>query len=525
MHLHYGDPAANAQFFTDATEYGLCSLMLSLGIDSGTQSTKTIVLDSETGEILASAQQAYGLIGGLPPGHLEQDPSVWVDAVDKTVRACLEQLGARKDEVAAIGVSGQQHGCVVLDDDDQPVRPAKLWCDTSTVEQCEQFAAEFGGAKGLIDLAGNPILPGYTAPKLLWLKENEPANFRRTKTVLLPHDYLNFWLTGEKKMEYGDASGTGWMNVRTRTWCEPILNFIDPSLNDKIPRPGSSRAPNGLLRDELRKAWGLKQSPVVSAGGGDNMMGAIGTGNITPGCVTASLGTSGTLYSYSATPVIDPQGEIAAFCDSTDAWLPLVCTMNVTVATEQARALFNWDHATMEEQIRRIPAGAEGLLFLPYLNGERTPNLPNGSGVFHGLSARTMTPAHMARAVMEGATMGLAYGLNRFRELGVEPTEIRLTGGGSKSAIWRQICADVFGVSTVCLASAEGAALGAAIQAAATARSAAGELGTLRELSSRIAAPDESTRAQPSGEAVALYAELLKRQTGLTRKLHAAGYL
>ncbi len=499
--------------------------MLSLGIDSGTQSTKTIVLDSETGEILASAQQGYGLIDGLPPGHLEQDPRVWVEAMEKTVRACLEQLGARKDEIAAIGVSGQQHGCVVLDGNDQPVRPAKLWCDTSTVKQCEQFAAEFGGAKGLIELTGNPILPGYTAPKLLWLKQNEPGNFRRTECVLLPHDYLNLWLTGEKKMEYGDASGTGWMNVRTRAWSQPILDFIDPTLADKIPRVGSSRVPNGLLREELRQAWGLRQSPVVSAGGGDNMMGAIGTGNITPGCVTASLGTSGTLYSYSATPVVDPQGEIAAFCDSTDAWLPLVCTMNVTVATEQARSLFHWDHVTMEEQIRSVSAGAAGLLFLPYLNGERTPNLPDGSGVFHGLNGRNMNPAHMARAVMEGATMGLAYGLNRFRELGVEPTEIRLTGGGSKSVVWRQICADVFGVPTVCLASAEGAALGAAIQAAATARSAAGELGTLRELAGRIAAPDESTRSLPNKDAGAVYSELLSRQTGLTRKLHSAGYL
>jgi len=501
--------------------------MLTLGIDSGTQSTKSIVLDTETGEILASAQHGYGLIDGLPPGHLEQDPRTWADAVDRTVRACLAQLEerGRERDIAAIGVSGQQHGCVVLDTDDQPVRPAKLWCDTSTVEQCAQFAAEFGGAKGLIELAGNPILPGYTAPKLLWLKQNEPAHFRRTECVLLPHDYLNFWLTGEKKMEYGDASGTGWLDVRKRVWCRPILDFIDPSLHEKIPKPGSSRVPNGLLREELREAWGLRHRPVVSAGGGDNMMGAIGTGNLSPGCVTASLGTSGTLYSYSPVPIVDPQGEIAAFCDSTDAWLPLVCTMNVTVATEQARSLFGWSHAAMEEQIRSAPAGAGGLLFLPYLNGERTPNLPAGSGVFHGLNPRNMTPAHMARAVMEGATMGLAYGLNRFRELGVEPTEIRLTGGGSKSAAWRQICADVFGVPTVCLASAEGAALGAAIQAAATARSAAGELGSLRELAGQLAAVDENTRAFPDAGAQALYAELLKQQTELTRRLHSAGYL
>ena len=498
--------------------------MLSLGIDSGTQSTKAIVLDCETGEILASAQQSYGFVEGLPPGHLEQNPAVWVDAVDKTIRECLAKLGDRKDEVAAIGVSGQQHGCVVLNANDQPIRPAKLWCDTSTAPQCEQFAAEFGGAKGLIELTGNNILPGYTAPKLLWLKQNEPANFKAINCVLLPHDYLNFWLTGEKKMEYGDASGTGWMNVRTRTWSKPILDFIDPALSNFIPKAGSSRSPNGLLRDDLRKSWGLKQNVVVSAGGGDNMMGAIGTGNINPGCVTASLGTSGTLYSYSETPVIDPEGEIAAFCDSTDAWLPLVCTMNVTVATEQVRAMFGWDVRTFDQQVVSAPAGAAGVLFLPYLNGERTPNLPSGTGVFHGLNTQNMIPANMARAAMEGATLGLAYGLNRFRDLGVEPTEIRLTGGGSRSAIWRQICADVFGVPTVCLTSSEGAALGAAIQGAATANAVHGKLGTLRDLTAKLVTLDESTRATP-GEAKALYAELLKKQTTLTRKLHAAGYL
>jgi len=499
--------------------------MLTLGIDSGTQSTKAIVLDCATGAIVAQAHQAYGMIAGLPAGHLEQDPQVWIDAVDATIRQCIAQLGSRKDEIVGIGVSGQQHGCVVLDENDRSIRPAKLWCDTSTTAQCEQFAAKFGGAKGLIALTGNAILPGYTAPKLLWLKQNEPAHFDAIRTVLLPHDYLNFWLTGEKKMEYGDASGTGWMDVRTRQWCEPILNFIDPALRDRIPQPGSSRLANGLLRDDLRKAWGLAQSPVVSAGGGDNMMGAIGTGNLNPGCVTASLGTSGTLYSYSETPVIDPQGEIAAFCDSTDAWLPLVCTMNVTVATEQARALFGWDVATLNREIANAQPGADGVLFLPYLNGERTPNLPNATGVYHGLTPHNMTAANLARAAMEGATLGLAYGLNRFRELGVEPSEIRLTGGGSKSPLWRQLCADIFGVPTVCLTSAEGAALGAAIQAAATANTVQNRPGTLRELAAKLASVDESTRATPDAAAQSLYAELLVRHTGLTRKLHAAGEL
>src|SRR5947208_2464168 len=174
--------------------------MITLGIDSGTQSTKCIALDLDSGKIVASASQAYGLIEGLPPGHLEQEPKVWVDAVDKTVRACLQQLGKRKDEAKAIAVSGQQHGFVPLDKKNKVIRPAKLWCDTSTAEQCSQFGAEFGGSEGLIKLAGNAMPPGYTAPKILWLKQNEPKNFKALKSILLPHDYINFYLTGEKAM-------------------------------------------------------------------------------------------------------------------------------------------------------------------------------------------------------------------------------------------------------------------------------------------------------------------------------------
>src|SRR5438067_530601 len=344
--------------------------MLSLGIDNGTQSTKTIVLDIESGEVIASAQRTYGLIEGLPPGHLEQDPRVWINALDDTVRECLAKLGSRKDDVVSIGVSGQQHGLVVLNKENEVIRPAKLWCDTSTTEQCEQFNKEFGGARGLIELAGNAIAPGYTAPKILWLKQNEPANYAAANCFLLPHNYLNWWLTGEKCMEYGDASGTGLMDVRTRKWCKSLFDFIDPELIEFIPAPGSSLKLVGLLRDTLRTQWGLKKTPVISAGGGDNMMGAIGTGNISPGTVTASLGTSGTLYSYAEKPIIDPEGEIAAFCDSTDAWLPLVCTMNVTVASEQVRGMFGWAHNQFERHVADVPAGADGLIFLPYLTGE-----------------------------------------------------------------------------------------------------------------------------------------------------------
>lgn len=499
--------------------------MYFLGIDSGTQSSKAIVIDLEDGKIVAQAAQKYGLIDGLPPGHLEQHPQHWIAAVDAVIADCVEQLGSRRSAIRGIGVSGQQHGLVPLDREGNPVRPAKLWCDTSTAAECEELAAAFGGAAGLIELAGNAIPPGFTAPKILWLKKHEPANFNRTCSILLPHDYLNFHLTGSKRMEYGDASGTGLLNVRRRQWCEALTDFIDPRVIEMLPPLGSSLEPHGELRPELRERWGLEKGVIVSAGGGDNMMGAIGTGNVCQGVVTASLGTSGTLYACSATPVVDPKGEVAAFCDSADQWMPLVCTMNVTVLTEQVRGLFQWDHPTLETHFAATPAGADGLTFLPYLNGERTPNLPKGSGVLHGLTMDNMTPSHIARAAVEGVTVGLAYGLKRFRDLGLTPTEIRLTGGGSNSRTWRQIAADSFGVPVVCLETAEGAGLGAAIQAACVALQESGQVQSLPELCSRLVKPASDSRVEPDPARQSLYAAQLKRQMDLTRALSTAGYL
>jgi xylulokinase len=499
--------------------------MLCLGIDSGTKSTRTLVLDLESGETLAFAQQTYSTIEGLPTGHVEQDPHLWTTAAEATIGECLERVGDRRGEIKAIGVSAQQHGLVALDDANEPLRPAKLWCDVSTEEQCEKFNREFGGPDGLIERIGNPMLPGYTAPKLLWLRENEPANFRRLTSVLLPHDYLNLWLTGERQMEYGDASGTGLMDVRTREWSKPILQFIDPELETMLPPLRSSKRAAGLLRSVLRKNWGLAEDALVSAGSGDNMMSAIGTGNIRPGIATVSLGSSGTICAFAAEPVIDPKGEVAAFCDATDHWLPLVCTMNVAAAVQQVRELFGWDISTLEKEVVSVPAGAGGILFLPYLQGERTPNLPKGSGVFHGLTTENMKPNFLARAVIEGVTLGLAYGLRRFKELGIAPEEIRLTGGGSKSAVWRQIAADVLGLPTVALQVTEGAALGAAIHAAWTYCQVKGKPVPLGKLVADLVRVEKKTRLEPAKGSPTFYSELLLRRNDLTRKLNTAGYL
>ena len=499
--------------------------MYFLGIDSGTQSTKAIVIDLETGAVVAQASEKYDFVPNLPPGHLEQHPQDWTKATDTAIEACLTQLGEKRKLIRGIGVSGQQHGLAALDKDDVPVRPAKLWCDTSTTAQCDELARQFGGAAGLIELAGNNIPAGFTAPKILWMKQNEPQNFARVTSILLPHDYLNFHLTGVKRMEFGDASGTGLLDVRNRTWCTPLIDAIDPRVHEMLPPLGSSLERHGELREDLRARWGLEKGVVVSAGGGDNMMGAIGTGNVQSGVVTVSLGTSGTLFACSDKPIVDPKGEVAAFCDSADQWMPLVCTMNVTVLTEQVRELFAWDLPTLEKHFAASPAGANGLTFLPYLNGERTPNLPKGSGVLHGLRMDNMTQANIARAAVEGVTLGLAYGLQRFQELGLKPSEIRITGGGSKSPTWRQIVADSFGVPVVGLATSEGAGLGAAIQAAYVALTESGQKTSVKALADRLVTVDPASRAEPNAANAEIYAAQLAKQTDLTKSLHGAGYL
>jgi xylulokinase len=492
---------------------------LTLGIDSGTQSTKVLVVDARTGRVLSAAARAYDLIPNLPPGAKEQHPQTWRKATAEAIKSALKSAKASAAEVKAIGVSGQQHGFVPLDAKGEVIRPAKLWCDTSTAEECLEITAQLGGPKATIRALGNAVLPGFTASKILWLKKHEPKNYARLHTVLLPHDYLNFWLTGAKVMEYGDASGTALLDVRRRTWSASALSAIDPDLADKLPPLIPSDQPAGRLQSSTAKALGLTPGIVVSAGGGDNMMGAIGTGNTRPGVITASFGTSGTIYACAAKPIVDPEGEIAAFCDSTNRWLPLLCTMNVTVATEMVRQDFGLTHEQFATTARKAPPGCDGLLLLPYLEGERTPNVPDGTGVFVGVSPRTFTAAHFARASMEGVTLGMNYGLRRLADLGVKPAQIRATGGGANSKLWRQIMADVFGCEVVTLKVGEGAAYGAALQALWCWRLSSGESLAIEELTDRFVRVNPAQSAEPAANRAALYRELQALQDGLSRAL------
>ncbi|MEM6823068.1 MAG: xylulokinase [Verrucomicrobiota bacterium] len=479
-----------------------------IGVDSGTQSTKAVVVNGKTGQVVASASSAYGLIRGLADGVKEQNPKTWVTALEKTIKEALAKSKVRPSAVKAIGVSGQQHGLVVLDEKGKVIRPAKLWCDTSTATQAELLIKKLGGLGKVIQMTGNGIPAGFTASKIAWLKQYEPKNFHQIHKILLPHDYLNYHLTGRATMEAGDASGTGFFDTKTRDWHPKVAQAIDATLLDKLPAIQSSSEPVGEILPMVAKRLGLEPGTLVSAGGGDNMMGAIGTGNTKAGMVTVSLGTSGTVYAYSSRPVFDAEGEVAAFCDSTGAWLPLVCTMNVTVATELIKKAFKWDNVRLGKEVRGIPIGCEGMMMLPYFQGERVPNLPLASGVLYGMTPDNFSQGHMARAAMEGVALGLNYGLSRMKDLGIRPKQVRLTGGGANSPEWRQILADVFESEVVALENMEGAAFGAALQAKWCYCLDRGERVRITHITDQLVKVNSKTKATPVRAHIKSYRQL-----------------
>ena len=436
-----------------------------LGIDIGTQSVKVVFYDAEAHTCVAVASAPLEL-HQTNSGVAEQQADWWVQAL----RIALQQVDQSvREAVLAVGVSGQQHGFVPLDKSGQVLAKVKLWCDTSTGAECDQITADFGGVDECIAETGNPVLPGYTASKVRWFRNAHPDLYAKMDCILLPHDYLNFYLTGERRMEAGDASGTGFLDIRNRQWSEKMLRAIDPrrDLRDCLPDVELQNKTIGTLLPAVADELGLPSKTPVSIGGGDNMMGAIGTGNVTAGIVTMSLGTSGTVYAYSDTPVVDPEGNIAAFCSSTGGWLPLLCTMNCTVGTELMRDLFKVDLPTFEAQLAAAGRGADGMITVPFFNGERTPNLPNAKGCILGMDSRNMRTENFLRSAVESATFGLRFGLNGLAVRGIKANEIVLTGGGASSDIWRQIVADICNAPVTVLKHDEGAALGAALQALA----------------------------------------------------------
>jgi len=473
-----------------------------IGLDVGTQSVKLVAYDPQTRQVAATIGQALELAAG-DDGSREQRAEWWIDAI----RACFARLDpALRTRAVAIGVSGQQHGFVPLDRAGNILAPAKLWCDTSTAAECDEIMAAAGGAQRCIDIAGNPILVGYTASKLPWTRRHRSQAYAQLATILLPHDYVNFWLTGERWMEHGDASGTGWLDVRNRRWSEEMVAATDPDRDLRACLPPLVEADalfpiDAAIADEL----GLPRGVRVSAGGGDNMMAAIGTGNVSPGVLSMSLGTSGTLFAHADRPIVDAAGRWAAFCDSSGGWLPLICTMNCTVATEAVAALCGFTTQGGDALLADTRPGADGLLVLPFLNGERTPNLPNGRGSLFGMTATNLTPANLYRAAMEGAVYSLKNGYDAFVDAGMRFEAIRLTGGGSQSAVWRQMVADVFGLPVDVPEQAEGAAFGAALQALWAIERAADPGAGLEALAAAHVRMEPRLSAHPHAGATAAY--------------------
>ncbi|MET0716784.1 MAG: xylulokinase [Pseudoxanthomonas sp.] len=483
-------------------------MTLAAGIDAGTQSVKVVVYDDQARRVVAAASAPLDLISG-EDGSREQHPQAWVEAV----RACFARIDPElRRGVQALAVSGQQHGFVPVDAAGEVLAPAKLWCDTSSSAECVEIMEAVGGAERSIAIAGNPILAGYTASKLPWTRKHRPEVYERLAKILLPHDYLNFWLTGEAFCEHGDASGTGWLDVRTRQWSPEMLRAIDPDrdLSSCLP-PLVSTESTFSLRADRAEELGLPPGVLVAVGGGDNMMAAIGTGCVVPGRLAMSLGTSGTLFAYSDTPVIDPAGGWAAFCSSTGGWLPLICTMNCTVATETIARLFGFSTRAGDAHIEATSPGADGLTLLPFLNGERTPDLPLGKGVLTGLSPHNASPAHFYRAAMEGATFTLKYGYDAFLAAGMRFDRIVLTGGGATSAAWRQMVADVFGLTVEVPRESEGAAFGAALQALWALSHAQGGTDSLPELVNAHVSTDQALTCSPDPEQVGAYCEPYQR--------------
>ena len=482
-----------------------------IGIDNGTQSTKVIFYDYENMKIVAEASASHDLVTksaeGKDDGTREQEASWWIEALEKCFSEIPEEI--RKTAKAA-GVSGQQHGFVPVDAEGKVLHRVKLWCDTATAAECREITEKFGGENKLLKEVGNLVLPGYTAGKILWLKKNRPEEYAKMVKILLPHDYLNYYLTGEYTMEPGDASGTALLNIKEGRWEAALLEVMDPERDlsaclPKLIKPGD---PAGGIRKEAALKFGIPEGIPVSSGGGDNMMGAVGTGTVKDGFLTMSLGTSGTIYGYSDSPVIDPEGNLAAFFSSTGGWLPLLCTMNCTVASELMRELFDRDLDELNRLAGKSPIGSEGIITLPFFNGERTPNLPNGRGCLVGMTGSNVREENILRSAMESAILGMKLGLNSFRKLGFKPREVRLIGGGSKSPLWRQISADVLDLPVKVPVIEEAAAFGGALQALWTLEKTEGKDGDISGIIDTHVKLKESDTCLPDPESVKKYAAL-----------------
>jgi len=442
--------------------------MKTLGIDVGTGGTRAVVIDPD-GNVVASATAEHVPFVSTRTGWAEQDPEDWWRATIAAVREVLAKLSA--DEITAVGLSGQMHGLVLLDQSDEVLRPAIIWCDQRTDSQCNSLT-EMIGADRLIELTCNPALTGFTLPKILWVREWEPELWQKVRTVLLPKDYVRLKLSGDRATDVADASGTLLLDVKARKWSSEMLSAteIDERL---LPRVYESPEVTGSISKAGAEATGLQAGTSIIAGGGDQAAGAVGMGIVRPGTASSTIGTSGVVFAATDKPTLDPKGRVHTFCHAIPGrWHVMGVTQGAGLSLRWFRDQFGaiggdgydaYDRLTKEASL--VPSGSDGLIWTPYLMGERTPHLdPFARAALVGLTA-SHTRTHMVRAILEGVAFSMRDTFEIFNEIEVQVDEIRLGGGGARSSLWRQIQADVYGHRVDMIAAEEGAAFGAALLA------------------------------------------------------------
>src|ERR1051325_8661458 len=440
-----------------------------LGIDVGTGGTRAVVID-DSGRVVASATDEHAPFASPQTGWAEQDPQDWWRACRVAVRSALSQSGLGGEEIGGVGLTGQMHGTGLLDERDRVLRPALIWCDLRTDAQCRAIT-ELVGAERLIELTLNPALPGFSLPKLLWVREHEPELWARVHSILLPKDYIRLCLTGERATDVADASGTLMLDVTRRKWSAEMLDGAE--IDERwLPAVYESPEVTGRISAEGAAATGLREGTPVVAGAGDQAAGAVGMGIVRPGMVSATIGTSGVVFAATAQPSLDPQGRVHTFCHAIPArWHVMGVTQAAGLSLRWFRDRFGAVGAEdgrdvydrVSEEAAGTPPGADGALWAPYLMGERTPHLdPYARAALVGLTA-SHTRGHILRAIMEGVAFSLRDTLTIFNEMSVPVETIRLGGGGAKGALWRQIQADVYGRAGEIVEAEEGGGYGAAL--------------------------------------------------------------
>ncbi len=461
-----------------------------IGIDVSTTATKAVLVDG-SGAVVGTGASTYDF--DVPrPGWTEQHPGLWWDATTASIRSVLASTGVAADDVTAIGLTGQMHGAVLLDAADEVLRPAILWNDQRTAEACDEIRAAIGRER-LIAITGNDALTGFTAPKLVWVRDHEPDVWTRIAHVLLPKDYVRLQLTGEHALDKADGAGTLLFDLARRDWSPEVLAAlrIDPAW---LPPTFEGPVVTGAVTSEAAAATGLRAGTPVVAGGGDQAANAVGVGAVSPGIVALSLGTSGVVFATTDEPLRDPDGQVHAFCHAVPGrWHMMTVMLSAAGSLRWFRDALapGEDYGTLVAGAAEVAAGSDGLLFLPYLTGERSPHPdPLARGAFVGLAVGH-DRRHMTRAVLEGVAFGLRDGLDQMIAAGMPaPTQIRSSGGGTASALWRQILADVLGAELATVSTTEGAAYGAALLAAvgggwfASVEDAAGQLVRVRPAAS-----------------------------------------